>query len=266
MRGNELLDKMDLIDPAYVEAAEAAPKVRKFSRIRWGVVAACICILMGTTTVLAVTGLGTKIIEFFKNKEESGYELSADIVKFPASDLKGEIREVPALIQEQFKNYQPFMSQAPGYWEKDFETRSAACEYVGFEKLKCLQPNAEEEQTMLHVQGTENGNITAASVETWYTAGDVRMQLFSDIFTEDLEDEITILTATTEDVDFTESFYTTKSGKTLHVIDQTAMESGYKGLDGYLVEDGVLYHLTVIYLEKDAEQAKTLLEQWAEQF
>ena len=264
MRGNELLDKMDLIDPAYVEAADAAPKIRKIGRFRWSAVAACLCILLGATTVLAVTGLGTKIIEIFKNKDESGYELSADIVKFPASELKGEINEVPALIRKQFENYQPFMSQAPGYFYKNFETRDAACDYVGFEKLQRLQPDAKEGLTMLHVQGKENGDLTIVSVETWYTAGDVRMQLFSDIFTENLEDEITILTATTEDVDFTESFYTTKSGKTLHVIDQTALESGYKGLDGYLVEDGVLYHLAVIYLEKDAEQAKTLLEQWAD--
>ena len=26
MRGNELLDKMELIDPAYIEAADTAPK------------------------------------------------------------------------------------------------------------------------------------------------------------------------------------------------------------------------------------------------
>ena len=29
MRGNELLDKMDLIDPAYIEAADTAPNKRK---------------------------------------------------------------------------------------------------------------------------------------------------------------------------------------------------------------------------------------------
>ena len=27
MRGNELLDKMELIDPAYIEAADAAPNL-----------------------------------------------------------------------------------------------------------------------------------------------------------------------------------------------------------------------------------------------
>ena len=44
MRGNELLDKMELIDPAYVEAAEAEPKVRKNILIKWGAVAACLCL------------------------------------------------------------------------------------------------------------------------------------------------------------------------------------------------------------------------------
>ena len=29
MRGNEFLDKMELIDPAYVEAADAVSKIKK---------------------------------------------------------------------------------------------------------------------------------------------------------------------------------------------------------------------------------------------
>ena len=69
-----------------------------------------------------------------------------------------------------------------------------------------------------------------------------------------------------ENIDFSESFHTTKSGKTLHVIDQSAMESGYLGKDGYLVVDGILYELHLAYLEKDAARAEELLIQWAELF
>lgn len=43
MRGNELLDKMELIDPAYVEAAETKPKAKKNIWIKWGAMAACLC-------------------------------------------------------------------------------------------------------------------------------------------------------------------------------------------------------------------------------
>lgn len=43
MRGNELLDKMELVEPAYVEAADAQPK-RKKHYARWGALAACLCL------------------------------------------------------------------------------------------------------------------------------------------------------------------------------------------------------------------------------
>ncbi len=36
MRGNELLDKMELIDPAYIEAADTAPNKRKSVWAKWG--------------------------------------------------------------------------------------------------------------------------------------------------------------------------------------------------------------------------------------
>lgn len=42
MRGDELLDKMELIDPAYVEAAEEKPGRRKISWVKWGGIAACL--------------------------------------------------------------------------------------------------------------------------------------------------------------------------------------------------------------------------------
>ena len=49
MRGDEFLDKMELIDPAYVEAAEAETKKKKNFWVKWGVVAACLCLaIIGT--------------------------------------------------------------------------------------------------------------------------------------------------------------------------------------------------------------------------
>ena len=268
MRGKELLEKMELVDPAYVEAADAAPaaKVKKLKHLRWGVAAACICILLGTVSVLAATGLGTRLIRMFSSPKESGYELSAEIVKFPADVLQGEIREVPALIRQQYDSYEPFMDWLPGSWIKAFETRDDACDYVGFDGIRRLHWDLTEEQTVLCVQGTETGDLTSVSVETGYTAGDVRLQFFSELYTENEEGGITILTAMAENVGFAETFRTTGSGKTVHVIEQTAMESGYLSKDGYLVDEGILYHLHVVYREKDADRAEELLMQWAELF
>lgn len=46
MRGNELLDKMELIDPAYVEAADARPKKKRNVWLKWGAIAACLCLVI----------------------------------------------------------------------------------------------------------------------------------------------------------------------------------------------------------------------------
>ena len=46
MRGNELLDKMELVDPAYVEAADRKPARQKHHWGQWAVVAACLCLVI----------------------------------------------------------------------------------------------------------------------------------------------------------------------------------------------------------------------------
>ena len=271
MNGNEFLDRMEWIDPAYVEAADM-PRIQKRSRFRPWFVAACLCILAGAITALAAGSFGTQLIEFFTSRtapgsdySESGYVLGAMVKKFPEDTLKGKIREVPALIRRQFDTYEPYMSHAPAYWQKSFASRDDACDYIGFDGIKRLKWTPEEKQTTLHVQGAKNGDILSLSVETLYTVDDIRMQFFTTIFTEHTDGEITVSAATTENVRFEEAFRTTKNGKTLHVITQTASESGYLGMDGYLVENGVLYHLHIAYPE-DASGAAELLEQWADLF
>ena len=46
MRGNELLDKMELVDLAYVEAADRKPLRKRHGWIAWAAAAACLCLLL----------------------------------------------------------------------------------------------------------------------------------------------------------------------------------------------------------------------------
>lgn len=55
MRGNEFLDKMELIDPAYIEAADTKPKKKENVWGKWGALAACLCLI--AATAIAVPGL-----------------------------------------------------------------------------------------------------------------------------------------------------------------------------------------------------------------
>lgn len=53
MRGTELLDKMELIDPAYVEAADEKPRKRKNVWVRWGAMAACLgIVILGAVAIV----------------------------------------------------------------------------------------------------------------------------------------------------------------------------------------------------------------------
>lgn len=46
MRGNELLNKMELVDPAYVEAADRKPIATRGWWIKWGVMVACLSLIV----------------------------------------------------------------------------------------------------------------------------------------------------------------------------------------------------------------------------
>lgn len=74
MRGNELLDKMELIDPAYIEAAGTMPKKRKNSWVKWGAMAACFCLVVS----LAVPAMAASSPAFYNML----YEISPGTAQF----------------------------------------------------------------------------------------------------------------------------------------------------------------------------------------
>ena len=59
MRGNEFLDKMGLVDPEYIEAAEKVPAKRKKNWAAWAAVAACLCIIVGAVAFMRSSETGT---------------------------------------------------------------------------------------------------------------------------------------------------------------------------------------------------------------
>lgn len=52
MRGKDFLDKMGLIDPDYVEAADVKTKKNRFSWMKWGAAAACFSVIVFAATIL----------------------------------------------------------------------------------------------------------------------------------------------------------------------------------------------------------------------
>lgn len=269
MRGNELLDKMELVDPMYVEAAEAAPGAKKKVRAGWrAVLAACVCLVLLAGTAAAVSGGRTWLVEIFggQGSGETGYELGVDTGIIPLSELSENLQVVSAEIVRQFENYQPFSSWFPGHWlEKNFSS-DEAWRFIGLESLRKPDWDLEEQYNNLNVYGDSEGKIDSILIDTGYQTGDIRLQAWAEIRTENFEGEMRLRSITETGVRFTETFLTTPGGSRCQIISSSANERGYLILEGYLVENGVLYQLHIAYQEPDAARAEELLHQWADMF
>lgn len=91
MRGYELLYKMELVDPAYLDAAEKSPAPRRRRRVKYGLVAACLCIAL----LLSYWGAPTPTNAFFINA------YAVEIADDGTIELK-ELTETDLLEQSNF--------------------------------------------------------------------------------------------------------------------------------------------------------------------
>ncbi len=272
MTGEELLEKLELADPAYVQAAAETPAGRRRAGVRRAVLAAaCVCLL---ASAAAAAGGGTWLLDSFTARgapgsdfTQSGYDLAADVERFPVSALTGEIQEAGEEIARQFENHDLASSWHPSTLRRaEFPSAAEARTYIGLDALRELDWDLEETRTMLRVTGNSQGQLLRVGLETDYEVEGVRLQAFANIFTEHDDSAAVTGARTTEDVEFSESLCTSANGKRYQVITNTGFASGYYGMDGYLVEDGVLYHLHLAYLKEDEALAESLLRQWADLF
>ena len=94
MRGNEFLDKMELIDPVYIEAADAS-KVKKLGRVeKFSAVAACIVLMLslgfGTYAYAAEVKEYNDAVRFFDEYDLSTEGLTRTEIKSVYNDIENK--------------------------------------------------------------------------------------------------------------------------------------------------------------------------------
>lgn len=270
MNAKDFSDAMNVIDGKYIDEAVSynknAGRSRRFHRIPLAAAAAVLALLALGCAVLAAGGFGTELKSFFHSDEESGFDLRVAVEKTPVDSLTGEVREVGGLIRQQFSDYSAYDSWYPGSWQAAFSSRDAACDYIGYDRLKRVDLGYAEQETLLDVLGNEQGQILSLALETRCSVNGMNVQFFSEIFTEYYEGEIGIGDRTTESLEFEESFYTGVNHKQCQIISSSALESGYLCMDGFIVDDSVLYTLHIAYRDDDSAQATALMHHWADLF
>ncbi len=272
MNSMEFSQALGQIDEKYIQEAldyRVPAKIRRRPRL-WAALAAAV-LLVGVCVAAEIWG--TRVVDMFTSRSEpgsdfteSGYDLTANVERFPITDFSPELQGVGTAIQEQFAEYELWSSWYPGHWQKEFDAPQEAADFIGLDGLKLLDWDLTPTRITLNVSGDKDGVLDSLIWETDYVDGDVRCQAFVRIYTENAEGDVILATRTTEEETFAQSYYTTKSGKTCHIITASALESGCMGLDGYLVKNGVLYQLHIAYLEEDAGKALDRMTQWAELF
>lgn len=107
MNKEQIMEAMNHIDPALIEAADRNVSTAKRSRRGWSrpaVIAACLCLVLAGTAVAAELS-GVRIVDFFNQEARSanpgwepeiysGYTVENDVAYFPIDALSPEIVEI----------------------------------------------------------------------------------------------------------------------------------------------------------------------------
>lgn len=107
MDKDKIMDAMEYIDPALIEAAGREASAAKRGRKGWGrlaVIAACLCAVLAGTAVAAELS-GVRVVDFFNHEARSvnpgwepeiysGYAVENDVNYFPIGALSPEIAEI----------------------------------------------------------------------------------------------------------------------------------------------------------------------------
>lgn len=108
MTKDQIMDAMDHIDPALIEAADAAPLRMRPRWRRPAVIAACLCLALAGTALAAELS-GVRVVEFFQREARSinpgweeevysGYTVAGDVRYFAISDFSPEVAELDKTI------------------------------------------------------------------------------------------------------------------------------------------------------------------------
>lgn len=264
-------------DDLLVEAMDTVPQKKSRKILRWGILAACLVLLIGTVTVAATTELGDWLLDGFswETKSESpdeppyGYTVHLPIDRIPLSDLTGEIKEVPSIVLEQIKNHQLWYSTIPNHFVKKFATPEDAGKYIGLETLQL--PNLDFKVLFTDLSAycdSETGQIQWFSLMINHRAEKFNVNTIITVYTELWDREAIFSTAFPEDPDrtFTEDLYITANGLSCNIILEGSAPGEYQAMSAFLVDEGIMYSIHMLFYEPDRADAEEILQQWADQF
>ena len=261
MKREDIYEGMSGIGPDLIEEAEkhVFAARRKPKIFRWAAAAAVFVLLCGVGVYGATGGFTVKKVM------ANGYTISTSLSRIPMKAITGDVNEASVIIPKQFENYKSYSSLYPGYFCKDLRSAEEAADYVGYSKLQTPYFPYEEAKTQVQVSGDRKGRISQIVVSVDNYTAKVRAFSRATLYTEHYSRKAYEMeNVYPQDVSFTQDEFQTAAGLLCKTIETSPLDSGYKGITGYIVSGDVVYSCHTAFLSKDQAEAEKIIHDWAE--
>ena len=275
MDKQNLLEAMNYLDPALVEAADAPAKRRLARPARVGLIAACLCVAMTGTVWALDTFFGVRLGETESSFDYSAYDVQAEVERFDLSQFSEELREDLAAGGLQWA-HQSWQSAAdyvgvPLLYSPLLDKAEAGvgmnAPYVVDERLTVDQePLPEEEgdrpeQIRLAFSRVVDNVEVAVYVHLYTQYADPEALAAgvpgmawngpNNVYRESPDGSWVKVGESSVEMEFTSQSYEMACGETATIV--TARETnGQESYQGYFVHDGILYEVNPIALASES--------------
>ena len=278
MNGMDLIEAVNGMDEELVSVSAPKKERRRLRPRAWIAIAAAALIVFGCATVGASALIRGKFGPIRTGTH--GYTASFELQKYKWSKFKGEIRETPDIIREQYATFTPqpvyssFFSH-PGSYVKNFSTLREAADYVGLKALKTPEPPFGAD-CVVNVFGDAEGRIGDVEIFLQHivipsdpSAGDLGGMLRISILTENSEKSTVLTGGDWGDydpgrIDYKE--FTTSKGVLCQYTEVGIGQNSRELISGYVVYEGILYNLSINFKPGEYDNAVKMLNDWAEKF
>lgn len=275
MNEMDFLEGINELDPELLEEKSKAKRSVRPKAVRWIAIAAALLLILGGTTVYAITN-NIKLGKFTRPGGEQVVSAEATLPLVKWKSFKGDVKNAGEIIAEQYVTYTPAPAHSstmvlPGVYGRSFDSIEEAMEYIGLKGLKTPPfPYDDFDRCSVTAQGNAEGQVESVELYIEHVNGyEMGAQEYVTILTEYAEDgsldkSVASSPDFPRDVEFL--YYTTPGGNECRIaVSRPQFESRYMSLSGYVISGSAFYWLNLGGVpQTDYDHALEVMHAWAD--
>ncbi|MDE7325220.1 MAG: hypothetical protein K2N63_02915 [Lachnospiraceae bacterium] len=260
------LGRLGGLDASIIEEAreENLHWFKKRRRVKFATAAAFVvlCLTVGGG-IAATAALGVKIFDIKSGKDDSSYALGYVIRYRPQEVFGGQADEVREAIQKQYKEYSPFSSRTPNFWNRTFDNWESALSFLGIDFMEAPVNRLTPSLVDLAVIGTKEGEFQLVILTGRYYTAQYNISVAAEIYVGDSGEEVEEghSVTTVSEAEFYSEPYVTRNGIPCTLVDTVVFEGDASEVaEGYLVKDGIFYSVSYAPRQQNDEAGENRME------